>query len=500
MPERRLAWPLAALVALIGLATWGLSASRAALPVDPVAPPAIAARSTPRSEGVRWILAGGGPTPELNQVQIEQDLLLARDTLSPLGDGLLLYAGGADGNAVQVLREGAAADPLRARLAELFDPRGGRDSSYRPSDLSPAGAASAEAILEAVRGALGDSDAPLTVYLAGHGVGGEEPHLSQFLTWGADDLTVDDLAATLDEVPDHRPARFVVTACYAGGFAEIAFTAADPEEGPAASDRCGFFATTWDRAAAGCDPNPDRGAQEGYGIHFLHALRGEDREGDDALDEIDLDGDGVVTLLEAHARARIASGSLDVPVTTSERFLRAAAVDPEAVPDGELPPPHLPVERAVVAALAERLGLDDPRDVSARLDALHERADPLAERLDELEAELERVREVLAAELLHRWPVLDDPWHPDFGATLAAQRDAIEAHLETSGAAAHEAELLAEHALLAAEHDDLLADAAPMERLERALETLALAAQLQAEGGTLWLRYLRFVACESGRL
>lgn len=501
MLDRRAAWSLPALFAGIALASW-LASARDLAPApertreERTAP---AARPPALGEDLRWIVAGGGPTPDLNQVQIEQDILLARDVLSPLGPGLLLYAGGPDGAAVQELRDAPDPDPLRARLAELLDPRGGRDASYRPSPLAPAGAASAEAIEEALRGALGGSTAPLTVYLAGHGVGGEEPVDSAFLTWGPDDLGVEALGAVLDEARDHRPVRVVVTACHAGGFAEIAFAGGDPAEGPAASDRCGFFATTWDRAAAGCDPNPDRGAQEGYGIHFLHALRGEDRAGNEAREAIDLDGDGAITLLEAHARARVASGSLDVPVTTSDRFLRAAAPDPAELAPGELPRAHLPIEEAVVRALAERLGLADPREVSRRLDALHERVEPLAARLDALDEELERVREELAAELLHRWPVLDDPWHPDFAATFTADRRAIEAHLASSGAAAREAELTGERERVAIAHDDLLAEAAPMERLEQALETLELAAQLQTEGGSHWLRYQRFVACESGR-
>lgn len=501
--DRRAAWSLPVLLALIGLGTFWLSTRAPAAPGSdgpraPAAPAAVPGPARESGGAIRWILAGGGPSPELNQVQIEQDVLLAEEILRPLGDGLLLYAGGAGGEAIQELRDDPDPDPLRARLAELLDPRGGRDARYRVGRVRPAGPATAEAILEAVRGAIGDDTAPLTVYLAGHGVGGEGPADSQFLTWGPDDLTVDALSEVLDAAPDHRPVRLVVTACHAGGFAEIAFRAADPEEGAAESDRCGFFATTWDRAAAGCDPNPDRGAQEGYGIHFLHALRGEDREGRDARDAIDLDGDALVTLAEAHARARVASSSLDVPVTTSEVFLRAAVPEAEG-PVGELPPAHLPVEQAVVRALAERVGLARPTDVVGRLDAIHARVEPLAARLDELDAALTRAREELAAELLHRWPVLDDPWHPDFAAVMEGERAAIEAHLESSGAAAHEAELEAERERVTREHDELLVEAAPLERLERALETLQLAAMLQAEGGSYWLRYLRFVACESGR-
>ncbi len=513
MFDRRATWSLPALLAVVSLCTWllggwvggGAGEAPAAAPDAPRSTHHQSSRApAERGHVVRWIVAGGGPYPELNQVQIEQDLALAVDTLGATGAGLVLYAGGPGAASVQVSTDHDE-DPLLTRLRELFDPRSGRDATYRPTELTPIGAASTEAITEALRGALTAGRGPLTVYLAGHGDGGEEPAQSLFLTWGPDDLDVPTLAELLDEATDHRPVRFVMTSCYAGGFADIAFTGADPNRGTAADDRCGFFATTWDRAASGCDPNPERGGQQGYGIHFLHALGGRDRHGVDAMAAIDLDGDGAVSLAEAHARARIASRSLDVPVTTSERFLRAAAPMPgvarEAPDEPTLPSPAsatLRIEWAVVDALTERLGLDTPADVSARLDRLHERARPMGEALDEIDTQIAWTRQELAAELLHRWPVLDDPWHPDFAATVADQREAILAHLATSGAAGREIELGDRREAVAAAYDDLLIDAAPMERLERALETLDLAARLRAEGGSYWRRYLRFLACENG--
>jgi hypothetical protein len=118
-----------------------------------------------------------------------------------------------------------------------------------------------------------------------------------------------------------RPVRVVLTSCFSGGFAELAFAGADAGKRELAAGRCGLFAATAEREASGCDPNPDRAAQEGYGLHFLQALQGRDRAG--AVAAIDLDGDGKVSLLEAHARARIASAGIDVPTSTSERWLRA---------------------------------------------------------------------------------------------------------------------------------------------------------------------------------
>ncbi|GAB5549771.1 MAG: hypothetical protein SangKO_095310 [Sandaracinaceae bacterium] len=485
MIDRRAVWSLPLLLALCLAGSWALS--RAPSSPGEASAPEPARAPTPRGP-VRWIVAGGGASPELSQVQIEQDVAHAARLLEETGPGLLLFAGGAGSRAVQVLDPDAPTDDLRARLAALLDPRGGRDTRYRASTLTPEGAASAEAITSALEGALGDDEAPLLVYLAGHGVGGEEPRDSRLLTWGAGDLWVEDLAEVLDATPHHRPVRLVVTACYAGGFADFAFTAADVEQGATESDRCGFFATTWDRVASGCDPNPDRAAQRGYGLLFLDALGGAGE---------DLDGDGRVSLLEAHSYARMRSGSFDVPVTTSEIFLRAA-VDPEAQADAGDAPPPMPEERAVIEGLRERLGLDSSDAAGARMTALQHELEEVAERLDEVEREHDAVREDLVGALLHRWPSLEDPWRRDFAPTLAEEGEAIERFLEASGDANRLRELRDELTPLAARHDDLLASLAPLENLARAEETLALAGRLRAEGGPHWLRYQRFLACERG--
>lgn len=509
--DRRAFWTLPLLVCLIGTTSWALSlrarrASSSLASAGPtiasprIASPRLDAMAGPVARGsgsIRWIAAGGGSSPELNQIQLEQDVTLAAQVFAPHGEGVVLFAGGAGSN-VQVLADDLSAAGLGEQLAELFSPGRSRQTIYRRATLQPDGAASSAGLLSALERAIAEGDAPLTVYLAGHGVGGQAPHESRFLTWGAHDLWVEDLATVLDDAPGHRPVRLVITACYAGGFAELAFHSADPSEGAARTDRCGLFATTWDRASAGCDPNPDRGAQEGYGIHFLHALTGRTRDGAPLeSNAIDLDGDGVISLLEAHTRARVASRSLDVPVTTSEHFLRTV-VDPEMATDGDAPAVPLIEERAAIAGLTARLELAEPLDVHTRLDALRLRIDEHANVLDRLDAQLDAIEEDLRGALLHRWPVLGDPWHPDFAPTLAAEREAIEGFLNESASAAQRRELLAERERIASAHDTLLVEAAPHERLARALETVRLAAALRAEGGRHWLRYQAFLACERG--
>jgi hypothetical protein len=295
------------------------------LPTNPrqPAPREAAVAPAPESNGtVRWLAAGGGDAPESNQVSIEQDLGLAAEVFGP--GGVLLYASGPGTRAVQVLAADRPPGGLRAELADLFAPRAGRDARYRETVLRPSGAATLEAFADALHDATATPGPPLLVYLAGHGVPGESPADNALLMWGRGELTPVDLAVALD-ASRARETRLVVTSCYGGGFAETAFRGA-VADGDAATGRCGFFATTSDREAAGCDPDPDRRGQDGYGMHFLHALRG--RASDDTAlqpGQIDFDGDGRITLYEAHSRVRIASRAVDVPTSTSERWLRRAA-------------------------------------------------------------------------------------------------------------------------------------------------------------------------------
>lgn len=467
-------------------------------PAPSTAPAAAAAPAAARASDptIPWIVAGGGSLPEHNQVSIEQDLALAAEILGEVaGRGLVLFAGG-PGAAVQVQRaedEASVGDPVALALADLFAPRGGRGAIYRPTTLAVDGPASADAVKEALRAALaGPGEGPLLLYVAGHGEIGEGPRDNRVDLWAQSALRVGELAELLDE--GERPVTVVVTTCFSGGFGELVFAGADPARGPAPTPRCGLFASTWDLEASGCDPNPDRRAQEGYGLHFLHALRGQDRDGaalEGAL--VDLDGDGRISLLEAHTRARIAGRGLDVPTTTSERWLREAA--PAEGPTAAL---SLPEEEAVIAALARELGLDEPERAADVLAGLEAEIDDAREALADAEAAEDAAYRRAAAALLARWPVADDPWHPDFKDMYDRSKAAIAEHLAADPDYLAYLGARAEVDRWQGRIGDLRGDAARYERLGRAVETRALAGRLAHQGGPAWERYQGLLACERG--
>lgn len=449
-----------------------------------------AALTGPWPTGLRWIAAGGGGTPEFNQVSIEQDLGLARERFG--AEGLLLFAGGRGSHGVQVQAAGRG-DPLLAELGDLFAPRGGRAASYRPTTLAVDAAATVGHVRAAIEAATGAGELPLLVYLAGHGQRGEALADATIELWGQEALAASELALLLDGRP--RPVRVVLTSCFSGGFAELAFVGADAEGRRLAPGRCGLFAATAEREASGCDPNPDRAAQEGYGLHFLQALHGRDRGGEAAA--IDLDGDGKVSLLEAHARARIASAGIDVPTSTSERWLRATP-GLRGKPVASLAATEmLREESVVIAALAEQLGLVGREgEAAAGLRAVEEDMAEVTGRIQAASADEDAAYRRTAAELLARWPVLDDPWHPEFVGMLASERAAIAAALASSVAYAEYKAARARVDAGQAELAVLLARGAVLERLARAVETRTLAQLSARRGGKDWDGYVALVACE----
>lgn len=489
---------LASKLAWLGLGGGGLivaavlSRSQAA-PPEPRRPVSNeTAPTTPFSPDpdVRWIAAAGGQVPELNQVSLEQDLALAKDTFG--GGGTVLFAAGAGAPVVQVLTASSPPSDPASLLADLFSPRGGRDSTYRAPQLQVDGPATAQSVTAALEAAIRKPGAPLVLYFGGHGHRGPTDAENAVGLWGQSQLTAIDLAALLRDTP--RPVQIIATTCFSGGLAELAFADADPQRGAFSGDVCGLFAAPHDLEASGCDPNPDRAAQEGFGLHFLHALAGQTRDGTTlAPRDIDFDGNGTIAPREAHAYVRIHSEAFDVPTSVSERWLEAVAPGPGA----PRTPVVFPEENAVIAALGRKTGLVDElerarlhlRDVEAKIEAKNE---ALARAQDDEDRAYRRA----AGEILARWPVLDDPWHPQFSTMLASNIDAVREHFASAESYAAYGAAREEVDRISGDMFDLRANAAPYERLARALQYRRRAARLAAQGGPDWDRFELLRRCE----
>lgn len=457
---------------------------------DGVAPPEL------RGE-IRWMGIAGGAEPESTQVSIEQDLRLAMDVLGD--EGLLLFAGGPDVAAVQENIESRERTSLRAELGDFFDPRGGRSARYRRPRPRVHAAASAANALTGLESLLGRDAEPLLVFVDGHGEPGEAPADNLVRLWGAWPLAVRDLAELLDAGGGRREVRVVMASCFSGGFAELAFLGAETSRGPALTPRCGLFASPWDDESSGCVPDPDRSTQDGYAMHLLNALAGRDAQGEALpIADLDLDGDGAISLLEAHTRARVASRSIDIPTTTSERWLRhvmADARDAEGAPRRSF---ELPEELRVIAALGPSLAIGDVDTGALHVATLEQRMEDVAAGQEEAERDLDEAFYGLRIALLERWPGLEDPWRSDFEATLRGDADRIDEIFRRSELARVYRIREEEAERFAHRYDDLRRQRALAMRVLRALETVDLAMLLAERGGADFAHYRRLLECERG--
>jgi hypothetical protein len=345
-------------------------------------------------------------------------------------------------------------------------------------------------VLDTLRDALASAGDPLFILAASHGDRGEVARKNALALWGGWGVSVEDVAELLDREESVRPTRLVVTACYGGGFAELAFVGADAQRGARPPEHCGLFAAPWDDESSGCDPNADRVRQESFTIHFLSALRGEDRTGR-ARAEIDLDRDGKVSLLEAHAWARVHARSFDVPTTTSERYLR------EYAPAHELGrTTQEPEEHAVIAALSSELELPDERAARGKLRELERILEDAALQLDDARTGSDDTYSALRIALLERWPLLDHSWDPEADALLEREAAAIVQLLTESELAQQFEAQQRELDDASTVYDSVRVARARVQRLVHAFETVRLAAALERRGGAPWTHYRALRDCE----
>ena len=435
-----------------------------------------------------FLLIGGGADPDSTHVSMDQDLHALQGALH--GKGVTLFAAGRDIASVQRLREGEDRS-LRGRLAGIKELRELRRADLALPSLHVDGPARAEEFVFALDSLLARTG-PLLLWFSTHGGGGEHPAMSTLPLWGQFAVSVGGLAEMLDE--GERETRFMITACHGGGFAEMIYRGAEAEGGYA-TKRCGFFATPFNDEAAGCDSNPDRGAQESYAKHVVTALS--DRASD-------LNRDGRVTLREAHTVARARSRSIDRPFATSDYLLAQLDLVPGDDSDAPAEDPARDTEltyeeRWLILALSHELGLRDRAAADARFEELETELDALDLQSRELESNIDDAYALLRISLLERFPWVDDPWRADYSRRLDENAPEIEAVLGSSIAERYRRTVAVLQALLS-DHDERRAEWAQVDRLLSAYATRDRASVLRARGGEDFAAFERFLACERATL
>lgn len=395
-----------------------------------------------------YLTIGGGQSPRNNQVSLEKNVLFFRDALTTLGlnnaPQEVLFADGNDNKRdIQFTPENSDLPKALALLEDIFPGRGAASEQYRAHEIPQVWGSAQHATLErwfdTIGRSLPDGDR-LIIYYTGHGGPGKPPHNTDLALWNEQSLSVKSFVDLLDRLPPKVSVCLIMVQCFSGGFADVIFDKADPARGLSPRNRCGFFATTFDRTAAGCTPDITLEDYREYSTYFWAALCGHTRTGK-PVQKPDFIGDGAIGLSEAHAYTIIHSDTVDIPVKTSDRFLRQfsrMSGSGLTTPDIGYEQLHAlagPSDRAVLDGLSGALRLAGPDRVAAArriADDLAHKSDDLQKRKEKNDQTIEVCRQAVKDVLLDRWPELANPLSAAAQRTIGAQGDRIVAMLNNS--------------------------------------------------------------------
>ena len=468
-----------------------------------------------------FLTIGGGNSPDNNQVSLEQNVLFFRDTLATLHlsnvpQEVLFADGNANQRDVQYTPDDEDAPKVNQLLADIFPTEEGAASEqYRPHEIpnvwGPAQQETLARWFDTIGRKIPDGDR-LIIYYTGHGGPGKPPHNTTLAMWSEPSLTVNSFVKLLDRLSPKVSVVLIMVQCYSGGFADVIFDKADPARGLAAQNRCGFFATSFDRTAAGCTPDILLDDYREYSTYFWAAMCGHTRTGK-PVEKPDFLGNGQIGMSEAHAYTLIHSETVDIPLKTSDIFLRQysrlSADGGDGLISADIAYDRLlalsgPSERAVLDGLSTTLKLSGPdrvTDARRLANDLATRQNDLERRRKKLERATEISRSTTRDVLLNRWPQLSNPLNPLAHQTIATQADKIVAMLGSSLSYERLRKHLDESDKLDDQSDSAERDWVKCERFINTAESVALAENLpKVSSREIQERYRQLLAAEDAPL
>jgi thiol-disulfide isomerase/thioredoxin len=244
----------------------------------------------------------------------------------------------------------------------------------------------------------------LLFYVTDHGTKNADDLTNNKITlWGSgENLSVQELAALLDELDPGVRVVTVMSQCYSGSFAGLVGAGAGSDR--PAGNVCGYFASTADRPAYGCYPENRGRDNVGHSFHFLETFARTGR------------------LAEAHAEVLVADATPDVPLRSSDVYLEGVLRRAAEAEHAELAPfvdallatawrhrgdwePELRELDRIGAAF----GIFSPRSLQ-ELDEQSQRIDAMAEQLKTHGGAWQHARESLARANLDRFVKAHAEW------------------------------------------------------------------------------------------
>ncbi len=378
-----------------------------------------------------YLAIGGGHSPESNQASLESNVLFYQQLLKeqsiPAAQLSVYFADGA-APAADVQAKDVDSLPQANRLmAEFFGTERDLGLHYRNNKVPGVRGATTRENIQKWFADVGQSLKPgdrLIFYVTAHGERSDDrknPYETSIMLWNDEKLSVSEFVRLLDSLPEGVNVVAIMVQCYTGGFARFIYDKADPENGLAKQNRCGFFDTVHDREAAGCTPDVDETTYVEYSTYFWEALAGHTRAGKPVVAP-DYDEDGSISFAEAHAYTVLNADTIDLPLTTSSEFL---GVESQFKDDDR---PHLlpkdasydtihelatPAERAVLDGLSKQLDLTgSDRIATAQRESRTSRRGRSRSRDQSPSRRAARLRDTIADDLKQRWPELANVLNP----------------------------------------------------------------------------------------
>ena len=273
---------------------------------------------------------GGGYNPSGNQASLEENVLFFQKILDTKKIAYrqhdIFFADGADPKPdLQVMADDSQVErPATELLASLHRQPGKEQVEYRnhrvPNLAGPLDPQLVRSSLESMAKSARRGDR-LIVYVTAHG--SEGPENDEFDTtidcWNEKVITVREFARWLNAFPTDVPVVMIMAQCYCGGFARSIFEEIDSSQPLSRQLRAGFFAQQHNLPAQGCRPDIEH--DEEFSSYFLGAITGKSRTGT-PIEGCDLDEDGTISFAEAYTYAFWAGETIDIPLKTSDVFLR----------------------------------------------------------------------------------------------------------------------------------------------------------------------------------
>jgi hypothetical protein len=444
-----------------------------------------------------FLTIGGGESPTNNQVSLEKNILYLQRFLSDSGLGSMshdiYFANGKElGRDIQFVDPRTPPPRANALLAQIFDREDNLDASYRahsiPGVSGAANRASLSKWFENTGSKLTENDR-LFIYFSGHGGAGKPTRNTTLALWGEGGMPVKEFVGLLDKLDPKVQVVLIMVQCHAGGFADVIFKDANAGTQMSSANRCGFFATSAERMAAGCTSDIDEDNYREYSTYFFSALYGRTRTGQ-SVPRPDYNADGHVSLAEAHAYVQITSDTIDIPLATSDIFLRSCSKADKgkaeminAEDDIEtLLGNSRPEQRAVIDELSKQLELKqegrmfETKNLAGKFEKDRKDLDQQKRRL---QRDLGGLRGAIQSTVKQKWPELANPWHPRIAEILSKEGDDVVKTIETHPRFKRFDELSHEIDGLSARNMDLERKWVKCQRLMQTLQSIALAANLE---------------------